>query len=164
MTAREVFKACVGVNEAGEPRTHVKVTTSFMSHNDMSEEIKDELILDNAIVDIFQTDRLSMVSLKYDDPYDTEFLGLASTIRDFQTYSNSIDSEHSPIIMVAIMSKEAVGYYIMGVGGIGIVQPSVTGKENDTVTFIFTNDTIHPYVLDVDKAEKALEEMETVEE
>ena len=158
MTAREIFEACVGINDMGDPKSITRVSTSIMTRNDMSEEERDEIIINGAVVNIFQSARLSMVSLTFEDPYDTDFISLCSIINEFQQYKNSIDGDAMPVISVSVMPKTESGYYVMGVGGIGVVQPSKAGGANDTVTFIFTNDTIHPYMVDTDTVEKESEE------
>ena len=148
MTAKEIFSACVGTNEEGNSKTTVRVATSLMDRATMEEEEKDEILLDKPIVDIFQSERLTMVNVTFDDPFDTDFIALSDIVVRFQIFNNSTDAEKSPIITLALMPKEVTGHYIMGVGGIAVIQPHNAGKQNDTVTFIFTNDTIHAYMLD----------------
>ena len=158
MDAREIFNACVGVDEEGENKAAVKVETSVMHRNDMTEESVDEVVMDNPVVDIFQSDRLTIVNLKFSDPYDDDFLALSKIITDFQTFNMTTREDSAPIISLAAMPKGMNGYYVMGVGGVAVLQPSKPGELADTASFIFTNDTIAAYLLNTDEVEAETEE------
>ena len=148
MTAREIFEACIGTDDNGENRAAVKVQTSIMHRSDMTEEPKEEMIMDGPEVDIFQSDRLTIINLRFDDQYDTDLLSLTKLINDFQTFENTTDGEDSPIMSLAVMPKDLDGYYVMGVGGVAVTQASKPGEVADTASFIFTNDTVAAYLLD----------------
>ena len=154
MEAREIFEACIGTDDDGENKAVIKIDTSIMHRADMTEEPKDELTLDNPEVDIFQSDRLTVINLTFNDAYDTELLSLARMVTEFQTFYNTTSADASPLISLAVMPKDKrfEGYYVMGIGGIAVVQASKPGEVADTVSFIFTNDTISAYLLNMDEA------------
>ena len=158
MKAQEVFKAACGKNILDENRAVVKVQTGFIERNDLEEIEEDSLDMDNPVVEIHQNSRLTLVNLVFEDPDDTDFLYLSDMVKKFQTSANSMDDEKTPGISLTIMPKELAGSFIHGVSGIALLQASRVKTGFDTVSFVFTNDCIHAYVLDADKIEDDAED------
>ena len=158
MKAQEVFKAACGKNILDENKSVIKVQTEYIGRNDLEQTEVDSLDMDNPVVEIHQNARLTLVNLIFEDPDDTDFLYLSDMVKKFQTSANSMDDDKTPGIALTIMPKEIEGSFIHGVSGIALLQSSKVKTGFDTVSFVFTNDCIHAYVLDADKIDDSIED------
>ena len=158
MKAQEVFKAACGKNILDENMSVIKVQIEYIGRNDLEQTEVDSLDMDNPVVEIHQNARLTLVNLIFEDSDDTDFLYLSDMVKKFQTSANSMDDDKTPGIALTIMPKEIEGSFIHGVSGIALLQSSKAKTGFDTVSFVFTNDCIHAYVLDADKIADSIED------
>ncbi len=147
MTEREVFVAACGVDEEGVNRSLVKIETKFLTM-DGEEDAVGEITLDGPVVNIFRSMRFTMLDLTYDSGTDFDFVHAVQLLKDFSVPENSLDDEDTrvPCIQLTVMPKELDGvYYITGVHGTWCLMPSVPGRADDTIRFLFENDLVHTY-------------------
>ena len=160
MRSRDVFKAACGKNILDENKSVVKVQAEKINRNNLESQEIDSLDMDNPVVDIHQNARLTIVNLTFEDADDPDFLYLADMVKRFQTNDNSMSDTETPGMAITILPKEMTGFFIHGVSGMSILQSS-NNKEFDTVSFIFTNDCIHAYAMDLDQIDSDQLESDT---
>ena len=151
MKARDVFEASCGIGGYGNSRALVRVQTGFIDRRSLEESTLEHYDMDNPIVEIHQNAKLTLVNLSFGDSGDPDFIYISDMIKRFQVMDASIDDERMPSLSLTIMPKELDGSYVYGVSGIAFLQSSTAFGSNDTVSFVFTNDCIHAYMLEMEE-------------
>nr|WP_297768203.1 hypothetical protein [uncultured Butyrivibrio sp.] len=153
MEARDVFEAACGRDDYGDNRALVRVQLGFINRETLEETVEDYVDMDNPVVEIHQNSKLTLVNLMFGDLEDPDFVLVSDMIRRFQVMDTSIDDVAAPMMSLTIMPKEADGAYVHGVCGIGVLQPSEDGVDNEMISFVFVNDCIHAYTMDMDEVD-----------
>lgn len=157
VSEKEIFKAACGMNEEQESNSIIRVETKLLHLADGgSEEALSDLTLDGPCVNIHRSLRFTMIDLEFDNNDDPDYLHLASMLKDFTGYEQSMDVENDriPALVLTIMPKELDGeYFICGMHGAWCLMPSTPEGPADTVRFIFDNELVHTYRINADVPE-----------
>ena len=154
----DVFKACCGEDEEGNPKSIIAIEAKVMFDTN-GEEIREEALWEksifSAVVNLQRAARFTTVDLTFDSPLNVEFLNLVGLLQDFSKPSNSINNESVPCIFVTVMPNEFEGdYYLTGMGAAWCLMPSKPNSLADTVRFIFDNDLFSTYFSEFDEEEE----------
>lgn len=154
LSEKEVLIAACGKDRDGYSKSAVKIDNAIINVNTGDESIVKELLIDDAIVNIFRNAQMTMLDLTYDNPENYEFENLIRFLQDATQTENTMDSQqqHVPSIVITVCPKELeFEYYITGIHALWCIQPSQAGGVNDTVRLIFTNSLFHVYHMDLEK-------------
>lgn len=154
MTDKEVMMACCGMDDDGMPRATVALKMARIHVGEMKEEIKDELILDTPVVNMHRGPKFTIIDLVFTDPQEFQFINSVGRLQKFVKVINSADAENTddaviPTMVVTVAPRDLMNeYFVSGMHGIWAVMPSHIGMPNDTLRFIFTNDSFHVFSMD----------------
>lgn len=154
LTEKDVLIAACGKDRDGYSKSAVKIDDAMIDATTGEEDVNNELLLDNAVVNIFRNSQMTMVDLTFDNPEDYEFTQLVYFLQEATAIENTMDTyeQHVPSVIITICPKALeFEYYVTGIHAMWCVQPSQVGGANDTVRLIFTNNMFHVYHMDIDK-------------
>ncbi len=163
MTDKEVMMNCCGVDDNGLPRAMAALKMAKIHVKEAREEIKDELILDTPVISMHRGPKFTMIDLIFQDPGDFSFVNCVGRLQKFFRIGHSSEHEDTdeaviPTLAVTIAPRELMDeYFVSGMHGIFTVMPSHIGMPNDTLRFIFTNDSFHVFSMDEPERKKGRE-------
>lgn len=146
ISEKEVFEAVCGEDDLGQPKATVSVKLSDFNIANETEQVFREMLIDNAIVNVFKTPALTMVDLTFYSENDSRLAELSKMLMDFSKQSMSSSDENVlSTIVLTVVPKEDSSIYVSGVHGTFCFMPSVIGGAVDMLRFIFQNDYISAF-------------------
>lgn len=146
VSEKEVFEAICGEDDLGQPKATASVKLSDFNIANETEQVYNEMVIDNAIVNVFKTPALTMVDLTFYSENDSRLAELSKMLTDFskQSMSSSDENVLSTIVLTVVPNKDA-SVYVSGIHGTFCFMPSAIGAAVDTLRFIFQNDYIYAF-------------------
>lgn len=155
ISEKEVFRVICGEDEYGQPKSDVSVKISDFDMTTEEEHVLNELVVDNAIVNVFKTPALTMVDLTFSSGTDPQLVALIDLLNLYTQDNINPDENILSTIVLTVTPKEDGDVFLSGIHGVFCLMPiALQGKiKINTVRFIFTNDYLYAFEIPDDAEE-----------
>ena len=160
---KEVLLACCGEDEYGDAKAIINIKMSDVNLVENTEQVLDEIIMDNPIVNVFRSLLNTTVDFTFANPQDYEFINLVGRLNSFMKAEMEPAEDNTlRALFVTITPKEdLVDYFSTGMYGTWFLQPSKVGGAVDTIRFIFSNEFFKTFRIEEEHEEYFADDVES---